>query len=62
MFRMYTSSMCFFNAVKKQSNIGFIVDALFGNFAYLRSLYTVEEMHTNFVVTHFVRQPVWVLS
>ena len=31
-----------FNAVKKR--IGFIVDALFGNFAYLHSLYEVEEL------------------
>ena len=33
-------SVCIFNAVKKQSGIGFIVDALFGNFANLHSLYT----------------------
>ena len=33
-----TSSMCIFNAVKKQSGIGFIVDALFGNFACLHNL------------------------
>ena len=30
-----TSSMCIFNASKMQSGIGFIVDTLFGNFAYL---------------------------
>ena len=28
------SSMCIFNAVKMQSGIGLIVDALLGNFAY----------------------------
>ena len=28
----------YFNAVKKQSGIGFIVDALLDNFAYLHSL------------------------
>ena len=38
-----------FNAVKKQSGIGFIADALFGNFAYLHNLYTVIELHANFV-------------
>ena len=43
--------------VKKQSGIGFIVDALFGNFAYLFSLYTVVELHKNFVLIHFERQP-----
>ena len=55
-FYFKTSSMCIFNAVKKQSIIGFIVDALFGNFAYLHSLYTVVELHTNFVLLHFGRQ------
>ena len=49
--------MCIFNAAKKQSGIGFIVDALFSNFAYLNSLYTVVELHTNFVLIHFGRQP-----
>ena len=49
--------MCIFNAVKKQSGIGFIVDALFGYFAYLHSLYTVVELHRNFVLIHFGRQP-----
>ena len=49
--------MCIFNAVKKQSGIGFIVDALFGYFAYLHCLYTVVELHTNFVLIHFGRQP-----
>ena len=44
-----TPSMCIFNAFKKQSGIGFIVDALFGNFAYPHNLYTVVELHTNFV-------------
>ena len=49
--------MCIFNAVKKQSGIGFIVDALSGNFVYLHSLYTVIELHTNFVLINFERQP-----
>ena len=44
-----TSSMCIFNAFKMQSDIGFIVDALFVNFADLHNLYTVVRMHTNFV-------------
>ena len=44
-----TLSMCISNAVKKQSSIGFIVDALFGNITYLHSLYTVVELYTNFV-------------
>ena len=50
------SSMCTFNAVKVQSGNGFIVDALFGNFAYLYKIYTVIELHTNFVVIHTGRQ------
>ena len=29
-----TLSMCIFNAIKKQSGIGFIFNALYGNFAY----------------------------
>ena len=45
-------SMCIFNAIKKHSVIGFIVDALFGNYAYLHSLYTVVELHTNFVLIY----------
>ena len=50
--------MCIFNAVKKQSGIGFIVDAFFFcNFAYLHSLYTVVQLHTNFVLMYFERQP-----
>ena len=53
-----TSSMCIFNAVKIQSDIEFIVDALFGNFAYLHNLYTVVELHTNFVLIHSGSQPV----
>ena len=44
-----TSSMCIFNLIKKQSGSGVIVVALFGNFAYLRNLYTVVELHTIFV-------------
>ena len=47
------SSMCIFNAIKKQSDIGFIVDALLGYFAYLHSLCTVVELHTNFVLIQF---------
>ena len=49
--------MCNFNAVKKQLGIVFIVDALFGYFAYLHNLYTVVELHTNFVLLHFESQP-----
>ena len=56
-FYFKTSSMCIFNAVKKQSGIGFIVDALFDYFTYLHSLYTVVELHTNFILIHFERQP-----
>ena len=52
-----------FKAVKKQSSTRFIVDALFDNFAYLHSLYTVVELHTNFVLIHFGRQlMLWQLS
>ena len=50
--------MCIFNAVKIQSGIGFIVDALFGNFAFLHNLYTVVELHTNFVLIHFGSQSI----
>ena len=42
--------MLIFNTVKKQLGIGFIVDALFGYFVYLHSLYTVVELHTTFVL------------
>ena len=43
-----TLSMCIFKAVKMQLGIGFIVDALFDNFAYLHNLYTLVELQTNF--------------
>ena len=45
-FYFKTSSMCNFNAIKKQSGFGFTVDTLFGNVAYLHSLYTVVELQT----------------
>ena len=51
-----TSSMGIFNAVKKLSGIGFMVDALFDYFTYPHSLYTVVELHTNFVLIHFESQ------
>ena len=57
-FYLETSSMCIFNAVKKQSGIGFIVDVLFGYFAYLHGLHTVAELHTNFALILFGRQPI----
>ena len=57
-FYFKTSTMCIFNAVKKQSGIGFIVDALFDYFACLHNSYTVVELHSNFVLLHFGRQPV----
>ena len=44
-----TLPMSIFNLVEKQSGIGFRADALFGNLAYLNNLYTVAELHTNFV-------------
>ena len=56
-FYFKTSSVGIVDAIKKQSGIGFVVDALFGYFAYLHSLYTVVEVHTNFVLLHFGRQP-----
>ena len=49
-------SMCTFNAVKIQSGIGLIVDALFENVTYLHNLYTVVELCTNFVLIHFGSQ------
>ena len=55
----FKTSMCIFIEVKKQSGIGFIVDALFGYFAYLHSLYTVVELHINFVLIQFGRQLMW---
>ena len=48
--------MCIFT--QKQSGIGFKVDALFGHFAYLHSLNTVVELHTNIVLIHFGSQPI----
>ena len=56
-YNVFHDLMYIFNAIKKQSVKGFTVDALFGLFAYLYSLYTVEELHTNFVLIHFGRQP-----
>ena len=57
-FYFKTSLICIFKALKIQSVIGFIVDALSGYFSYLHSLYTVVELHTNFVLIHFGRQPI----
>ena len=51
-----TSSICIFNAVERQSSNGFMVDALFGNFAYLLNLYTVVELFNDFVLIHFESQ------
>ena len=51
--------MRIFNAIKMQTGIRIVVDALLGNFAYLHSLYTVVELHTNFVLIHFERQPIF---
>ena len=45
--------MCIFNAVKKQSGIGFIVDALFGYFSYLHSLNTVVELQYKLFIDTF---------
>ena len=45
--------MCIFKAVKKQSGIGFIVDALFGNFAYLHSLYTMVDVAYKLCIDSF---------
>ena len=53
-----TQSMCISNAVKKEPGIGFIVDVLFDYFAYRHNLYTVVELHTNFVLIHFESQPI----
>ena len=54
------SSMCIFNTVRKQSGIEFTVDVLFGNFAYLHKLYKIVELYTNFVLTHFESQPIYI--
>ena len=53
-----TPSISIFNAVENQSCNGFIVDALFGNFAYLHNLYTLVELHKNFALIHFENQPI----
>ena len=55
-FYFKMSSMYNLNAVRNQSGIGCIVDALFGYCAYLHSLYTVVQLHINFVLIHFRRQ------
>ena len=47
----------YFYAVEKLSGIGFIVDALFVNFAYLYNLNTSIKLYTNFVLIHFGSQP-----
>ena len=60
-FYSKTSSMYIFNAIKKQSGIRFIVDALFGYFAYLHNLYTVVQLHTNFVLIHFETQSICIV-
>ena len=54
--------MCVLNPVKKQSGVGLIIDALFGYFTYLHSLYTVVELYTNFVLIHFGRQPFFITN
>ena len=55
--------MCIFNAVKKQPGNGFIIDALFRNFAYLHNLHTVVELHTNFILSmYFKRQPTFITN
>ena len=52
--------MYVFNAIKKQSGIEFIVDTLFGYFAYLHSFYTVVvELYKNFELIHFGRHPMF---
>ena len=61
-FYFKTSSMYIFNVVKKQSGIGIIVNALFGNFAYLHNLYSVVELHTNFVLKHLESQPAYIIK
>ena len=55
-FYFITSSVCIFKAVKKQSGIEVIVNALFGYFAYIHSVYTIVEQNTNFVLKQFARQ------
>ena len=42
-YNVFHDLMCIFNAIKKKT--------------YIHSLYTVEELHTNFVLIHFGRQP-----
>ena len=58
MYYFKTSSICIFEAVKEQTGIGFIVDALFVDFAYLHNVYTTTELYTNIVLIHFVSQPI----
>ena len=59
MYSILKPRQCVFlkQSKKKKSGIGLIVDALFDYFAYLHSLYTVVELHTNIVLIHFGGQP-----
>ena len=50
------ANLSIFNAIKMQSGIGFVVDALLGNFAYVHNLYSAVELHTNFALLHFGSQ------
>ena len=54
MFTMYTISKCHqcVFMTQSQSNQASDDDALFCNVAYLHNLYTVVELHTNFVLIH----------
>ena len=48
-----------FNAVEKKSGIGFIVDALFGNFVYLHNLYfRSRTAYKLCIANYFESQPV----
>ena len=46
-----------YTITKRRQCVGFIINTLLGNFAYQHSLYTVVEMHINFVLTHFKSKP-----
>ena len=57
MYSILKRCQCVFLMQSKSNEaMGFIIDALFVNFAYLYSLYTEVELHKNFVFINFGKQ------
>ena len=59
MFSILKHRQCVFLFFRKQSGIWFIVEALFDNFAYLNSLYSVVEVHTNLKAANMLQPKGW---